>query len=465
MKAPSSTDRAEWAAHELAFGSCVDWVPRLFKGFTAPRHLAPIAALLDDATRDGNVRATCSAAPRHGKSCLLLTAAVRHLALHPGSSVIWASHSQELADLRSREARDAAVRAGLRIRRDAARLSRWELVGGGAFIAAGVGSSHITGMGADLLIADDLYGSRADAESGLCRDHVDHWWSGTFGTRATVEGSIILSGTRWHPDDQHARLAARGGWQNVNLRAVDDQGAALWPAAWPADKLDERRRELGDHDWHSLFLGEPRARGSAVFEGPGGRYTRAELVEVLRGGGARLVVACDPAASAKTHADHSAIVVAAIVGTGLARRMFILDVKRIRVEVPELLNILRTVAHDWGGAPVGVEAVAGFRAVPDMLKRIAPDLRVIPIQPRGDKFQRAQVLASAWKEGRVLLPADARPWMPAFCSEFSLFSGLGDAADDQVDATVHAWGMGATVGQADALAKRRAQWAALAPFG
>jgi predicted phage terminase large subunit-like protein len=82
------------------------------------------------------------------------------------------------------------------------------------------------------------------------------------------------------------------------------------------------------------------------------------------------------------------------------------------------------------------EAVAGFKAVPQMLRDIDPTLRIHEIAPSQDKFLRAQPLAAAWNDDRVLVPENA-PWVDEYLTEFEAFTGVDDDEDDQVDATAH----------------------------
>ncbi|HYC73114.1 MAG TPA: phage terminase large subunit [Opitutaceae bacterium] len=459
-------DAAELRLHELAFGRVGEWVPRLFRGFEEPRHLAAHDDVLARATRDGYVRALLNAGPRHGKSTLLKAAAVRHLALRPGSWVMWASHSAELADVVSRDVRDAAMRIGLKPRRDSARLSRWELAGGGGFIAGSVGSSNLTGQGASLLIADDLYGSRELAESPTTRDAIDAWWTGTFMTRATPDASIILSGTRWHLDDQHARLVERGGWEEHNLPAISEDGAALWPAVWPIERLEAKRAELGNYDFSALYQGSPVPRGESLFVEPD-VYSGDELRDAIRGG-ARIVVSLDPAAGLKARNDYSAAVTMAINGRGPTATALILDVMRERLELPALVARVDHLVRTFGASLAVVEGVAGFRGHAQAIRAIAGKrFRVLETQPKGDKWVRAQPLAAAIAEGRVRVPEAPRPWKRAFLDELRAFPAA--AHDDMVDATAQGFALVALgLASGTSLAEQRARRARLEralPFG
>jgi len=69
---------------------------------------------------------------------------------------------------------------------------------------------------------------------------------------------------------------------------------------------------------------------------------------------------------------------------------------------------------------------------------VDPLLRLTEVKLQGDKFQRAQAVAAAWNDGRVLVPTSA-PWLANFLAEMSAFTGVRDAHDDQVDALAHAW--------------------------
>ena len=55
-----------------------------------------------------------------------------------------------------------------------------------------------------------------------------------------------------------------------------------------------------------------------------------------------------------------------------------------------------------------------------------------------DKYSEAQAFAEAWNAGRVKLPESA-PWLSDFLEEIHNFTGINDASDDQIDATVNGY--------------------------
>lgn len=420
----------------------LDFIPAITPRFTQPAHLAPLVRLLEQAER-GPVRAVVSVPPRHFKTETVLHFIAWALARHPDWPLAYASYAADIAYSKSRQARDYARAAGVRLREDAEAVKEWRTTDGGGLIATGVGGP-LTGHGARILIVDDPVKNREEAESAILREKTHQWFTSTATTRVEPDGSIFVVHTRWHPDDLAGRLErdAEVRWTVVNLPAVrmDEDGEhALCPTRWPLDALRARRSEVGEYDWHSLYQGQPRPRGGQLFREPA-RYESPSL------SGARIVIGCDPAASAKTHADYSVAVVLAGTGQGAELRADILEVVRLQVEVPRLVEVLRELQAKWS-APLYVEAVGGFKAVPQMIRALgaakqnghfSPALRVEEIEPRGDKFTRAQPAAAAWNEGRIRVPVSA-PWLPVFLDEVGGFTGVSDVHDDQVDALAHAF--------------------------
>jgi len=268
----------------------------------------------------------------------------------------------------------------------------------------------------------------------------------------TVQGSenfvaegFVVHNTRWHPGDIIGELAEEEGWEYINLPAISEAddllgrtpGEALWSARYPIAWLDAQRELLGEWSFAALYQGHPRPRGHHVFEQP--TYYDPATFKI---DGHRIFIGADPAASDKTTADHTAAVAIALKGHGEQLEGVVLDVLRGQWQVPEAIAKLHAFQLKWYGAPLGVEAVGGFKAVPQLLARIDPKLKVYPLPATGDKFQRAQAVAAAWNAGRLRVPTSA-PWLKDYVKELCDFTGVGDAVDDVVDATAYAWNQAA----------------------
>lgn len=455
---------AELHMYEAAVGgrSILDYMPRISPMMPggvvglAPLHLLPIANAIAQAEY-GPVRICVSVPPRHGKTELILHAIAWWLQRHPEHTIAYCSYSGDIAYGKSIRARDIALASGVPIRGDSYKAQEWRTMSGGGLLATGV-MGALTGHGANLVIVDDPIKNREEAESETHRKKVDEWFTSTAMTRVTPGGSVIVIHTRWHSDDLIGRLKRKGGWTVINLPALSDSGQYLWPeGGWDASVLAQRRKEIGEYDWWALFQGEPRPRGGRMFDAPT-YYDKPTLISSTGGPRIQIFMACDPAATAKTHADYSVIVVASVwVGTDGMPHMDILDVHRIQVEIPRLVYTLKHYCEKWKAA-VGIEAVGGFKAVPQTLRTLLKGVPIIDIPAVTDKFTRALPAAAAWNAGRIRLPGvrdalgvlgadiERHPWIEQYLMEMGEFTGIADDHDDQVDATAHLYWLAANKG-------------------
>src|SRR5688500_16480869 len=148
-------------------------------------------------------------------------------------------------------------------------------------------------------------------------------------TRVEPGGSVFVCQTRWHPDDLSGVLIKRG-WPYVKLPALDEAGTALWPERWPADALQKRREEVGPYVWASLYQGEPRPRGGAVFGDAWG-------YEKLPAQGYRVGIGLDLAFTKKTASDYSVLVVM----LHHAGFFYVVDVVRAQTRAPDFTEVVR----------------------------------------------------------------------------------------------------------------------------
>jgi predicted phage terminase large subunit-like protein len=231
-------------------------------------HHKLIADALERVLRGECKRLIIAMPPRHGKSEL---ASRRFPAfavgLRPEVQIIAASYNSDLASDFGREVRNIvgsteyAALFSTKLAQDSKAANRWHTDKGGMYVAAGVGTA-ITGRGADILLIDDPFKDRQEADSELQRQRVWDWYTSTAYTRLMPGGSVIVINTRWHDDDLSGRLLAEqedGGdqWEVVSLPAIDDKGAPLWPEWYPLDRLEQIRSVLPARDWNSLYQQNP----------------------------------------------------------------------------------------------------------------------------------------------------------------------------------------------------------------
>lgn len=429
-----------WLAQSIAGQERLgDFIRRVSPHHPPPPHIRPLISAIERA-RWKPIRLLVSMPPRHAKTVTILHGLAWWIQNSPYDTCGYVSYSDRQALSKSRICRALAEIAGLTVSGDSAAASEWRTQEGGGLIAAGA-MAGITGQGVHgLMVVDDPYKNREEADSAIIREKIWETFNEVVYTR--LEGaSVIVCHTRWHEDDLIARLGELGGWEYINLPALAEEkdpigrmpGDALWPDNFDAAKLNAIRSQIGEWSFAALYQGQPRPRGHTLF-GQESYHTDNSL------DGHRLVIYADPAASEKTTADYSVMMCMAVKGSAEKQSGKVLDMWRGQVTVPEFARKLRAFQLAYGEVPVCVESVGGFKAVPQILREIDKSLRVEEDQPKGDKFQRAQAVAAAWNDnpGRVTVPQGA-PWLRDFLAEVKTFSGVNDAHDDQVDCLSGCW--------------------------
>lgn len=423
--------------------------------------------------------------PRHGKSELAsrkFPAWV--LGRLPNTRVIMVSYGADLASKNSRSVRDLimgtkyqAVFGKLSSRDEPVELSAdsrsvaaWDLASPhrGGIVAAGVGGG-ITGLGADLLIGDDLFKNREEAESESRRDLVDDWWKSSAMTR--LEGShaaVVLFFTHWHSDDLVGRQLRRMAedkrndqWEIIMLPAlalesyavdVEEQkskmldgvylpladalgrkaGEPLWPDRFSREWLESRKVNSGPYEFEALYQQMPYSK-------EGQRYKREWFKRVTKlpdGVTLKNIVRFwDKANSSK--GDYTA---GALMAYGSDGYFYLMDMKRGQWTSYERDRKMRETAENdmelgavqiWHQQDPGSAGKDSAEATNRLLMGFPA--RFEPVT--GDKATRSEPLESAFQGGLVFLLQGA--WNDAYIEESISFDR--GRYDDQVDAASSAY--------------------------
>ena len=440
------------------------YIRRITPKLPPPRHIDPLVKLWER-TRTESVYAVVEMPPRHAKTTTAVNGLSWRLMLDPCQHYAFIAYAEALSLKQSRAVRRQAQHSGVQLRDDAKNVHHWETEEGGSFLATSIGGA-LTGKGiTGVAVVDDPHKDRAEAESVKIRDKIWDWFTDTFWTRLEESASVIVIQTRWHKDDLIGRLlkgfsdpetGEKVDFERIRLPAlaeIDDPlgrdvGEALWPERISKKKLHGIRSIQGDYGFSALYQQNPISKDAQLF---GDHPSRFEL-DAWKLDGHRLIVMCDPAASEKTSADHSAVLVLAAKGFGEFMEVWVVDHLREQISIPKLVKKLKLFQKRWWGVAVGIEAVGGFKAVPQMLQAEDTTLKVLEVTPMGDKWTRAQPVSSAWNENRFHVPID-REWSKGLIKEATSF-GVGSKVDDQVDCMAHGWNV---LFQAKAARKRGAR--------
>lgn len=237
----------------------------------APHH-ALIASKLEAVERGEILRLIITMPPRHGKSELASRRfPAWFMGRDPYRQVIFATYNQTFAEDFGRDVRSvmrspgfAAAFPSCELKRDSQAADRLQTTEGGLMAFVGAEGS-VTGRGADLLLIDDPFKGRTEAESAAERKAVWDFFTSAAYTRLMPGGRIVIILTRWHEDDLVGRIfnqdyvdpeeAAK--WEVLSLPAINESGEALWPDRYPLETLTSIRRTIGSRDWSALYMQKP----------------------------------------------------------------------------------------------------------------------------------------------------------------------------------------------------------------
>ena len=316
----------------------------------------------------------------------------------------------------------------------------FEIVGHkGSYRSTGVGGG-LTGMGADILIIDDPFKDRAEADSGTIRQKVWDWYTSTAYTRLSDGGGVIVMCTRWHTDDLIGRLirhmndGSGDKFTVINYPAIAEHdephrkaGEALHPERFSLERLQSIRQTIGSRDWSALYQQKPVPEGGAVF--------KLDLFnkwndKTLPPSFDNVLGSWDMTFKDTKASDY-------VVGQIWAQKdnsFYLLDEVRGQWDFSKTLEMFILMAEKWRNVNRWlIEDKANGSAILSVLKKHINGLT--PITPKESKLERAYAVQPLVESGQVYIPSSAS-WLAGFEDEFLNFPA--GAHDDQVDSFTQA---------------------------
>ena len=420
--------------------------------------------------------------PRHGKSTygsVLFPA--YFMAKKPNRFLMSTSYNSQLATDFGRQVRDLCQEPvvsqtfpDFEMSPDSRAVDQWRTTSGGAAYFIGVGGTT-SGRAANMLIFDDPFKSREEAESATQRNKVWNYYVSALSTRLQPDNegtppSQIHIQTRWHPDDLAGRLMQtddwiEGRWLHINFKAIEDleipgekvsraqlpkddpqylEGTklqklshgkryitktvktALWDERFSLEDL-ERRQRLNPREFASLYQQTPYIEGGNLIRS---HWWRTYPSDMKPERFVSLIIACDTAFKAKEDNDYSVMLV---MGLDTSGDIYVVENHRGRYEFPELKKRMITLNNLWRGKGlrgIYIEDKASGQSLIQELKRES-GVSVIPYKVSNDKVSRLNAVLPLIEGGRVFLPSTAN-WLDNFYDECQTFPS--GTYDDQVDA-------------------------------
>jgi hypothetical protein len=198
-----------------------------------------------------------------------------YLGRHPECEFIAASANDDLASDFGRDVRNIIASDEYKalfsttLADDSQARGKWHTSAGGTFFTVGIGGG-VKGRGAHVLLIDDPFAKMEAALSDLERKRVWEWYCGSAYDRLMPGGAVVVIAHRMAEDDLSGMLLqqqAAGGdtWEVVELPAINEQGEALWPEAYPVGALERIKTNIQPRFWSALYLQNPTPDDGTFF--------------------------------------------------------------------------------------------------------------------------------------------------------------------------------------------------------
>ncbi len=261
----------------------------------------------------------------------------------------------------------------------------------------------------DLIIADDIEDSNS-VKTQKSRDDTFNWLTGELLPVGDVNTKLVLLGNYLHEDSVLSRIEKAiksGGMEGVFLRVplLDENNKITWPGKFlTMEAVEQFRQSIGNEfTWQRDFL--LRAIPDDY------QIVRPEWIQYYD----RLppekpfytIVAIDPAASLKNHADYTAIVSAQIFEDENGIQAYILpNPINKKLEFPEIIQHIQRVVDLYekeGGVKILVENTGTQLYISQELKDryylVEKNFKI-----KGDKGQRLWGASLPIQKRRILFP-------------------------------------------------------------
>lgn len=403
--------------------------------YEAPRHLVELAKVLRKVESGEITRVIVTFPPRHGKSMQVSQYfPAWYMGRNPSKYLITATYGQDLSDDFGRKVRDQLedplfkeIFPDCEISSQSHAANRFQTMAGGTYFAVGAGGP-ITGRGAHLFLIDDPTKNRDEAESETMRRKLREWYKSVAYTRLMPGGAVCVVMQRWNKDDLAGYLLEEHGhekWTVYNFPAINENGEALWPEAYPLDALERIKKTSGSYNWASQYQQQPIDSETRVLDY--GKITGYDaLPKILMA-----FTACDPAISKSSKACNTAF---CTLGYGEDGHIYDLESIAGQWSFFETLEEAKAILKRQRSHYLGVESNQYQQALLEACQRFFPMVQVVNLRAHKDKFTRAKSISHIIDKG--LFHTNNRELM----DEIRNFDPLvtGESKKDRVDAMVHA---------------------------
>lgn len=331
---------------------------------------------------------------------------------------------------------------GEKFKKDQNTKSRFDSTSGGHRIATSVGGT-VTGLGADIIIGDDLQNPKL-AYSEVAREQANDFWQKTMFSRLNKldVGLRVIIQQRLHEDDLVGRLLTSGkNYRLINIPAelTDETSEEVrefyrenlfFPERLSKEVLDNARlpNSLGERDYFAQYLQKPTPdKGSILQVDWFKKFRETELPQNIKRD------FWTDGAYGKENSDNSATICYSVHEGNL----YIWNVWACNLEFPDFIkqykNFLLKNKYSISSRCRFEPKATGISLVQQLKQELLEGRKLNIIEdvpPNDSKETRVRGISSIVESGRVFLLENSE-WIDSFLHECKMFPN--GKHDDQVD--------------------------------
>lgn len=272
--------------------------------------------------------------------------------------------------------------------------------------AMGVGGNLVS-QHYSTIIADDLVNNE-NSMTKLQADKVIEWWKQSF-SLLDRDGEMIIIGTRWSYYELYSYILKHlTNEVDYYIRgAYNPDGTLYFPEELSVSKLAELKKLHGSYIFSAFYLNNPVDSDSSIIKHSDLKHFIYDEDMSRR---MAIFAMVDPAVSQATKADYSAIIVGGITPNN---DWYILDIRRGKWTVGELINEMFDVQEEWKPINMSIEVIGQSQGLLESIHN-EEDARntflpLIEIKTRNNvnKQQRIRsILQPRFERGKIFIRED-----------------------------------------------------------
>lgn len=206
-------------------------------------------------------------------------------------------------------------------------------------------------------------------------------------------------GTRYHFNDSYKTLIDRGTVVPRVYKATEDGTVEGAPVLLSAERLREKRRDMGPYTFACQMLQDPKADEAQGFREDWLKYWHQEPSK-----GTTKYLLVDAANDKKKGSDYTC---AWVIGLGSDRNYYVLDVVRDRLNLTERGKLVMRLHRKWRPHEVRYERygmMGDIQFIEDLQERENYRFSITEVAGQTPKNDRIRRLIPLFEQGRVYLP-------------------------------------------------------------